>query len=168
MTADEIMAALRELARVLARRGIRGDLFVVGGAAIAIAYDGRRATRDVDAVFEPKMALYEAAREVAERLDLTEGWLNDAVKGYVDTIDPEAGVVLDEPSLRVCVASARQLLAMKLLAARPEQDGDDIRFLCGVLNITTAAEALEVVTDQYAAARLLPKTRFLLEEMLGR
>ncbi len=40
-------------------------MYVVGGAAIALAFDERRATRDIDAVFEPKAAVYEAADVVA-------------------------------------------------------------------------------------------------------
>jgi hypothetical protein len=152
---------------MLEKRGVRGDLYLVGGAALVIAYDARRATRDVDAIFEPKMAIYDAAREVAERLDLSEAWLNDAVKAYVEHIDPEATPVFDEPFLRVSAAPPRQLLAMKLLAARPEQDADDIRFLCGLLGITDARAALAVVAEVYPAGRLLPKTRFVVEEMFG-
>ncbi|MBV9142358.1 MAG: hypothetical protein JO115_15840 [Pseudonocardiales bacterium] len=37
----------------LARRGVVADLYVFGGAAMALAYDARRATRDIDAVFQP-------------------------------------------------------------------------------------------------------------------
>jgi hypothetical protein len=33
-----------------ARRGVVADLYVFGGAAMALAYDSRRATRDVDAL----------------------------------------------------------------------------------------------------------------------
>lgn len=33
-------------------------MFLVGGAAMALAYNARRATRDVDGVFEPKTAIY--------------------------------------------------------------------------------------------------------------
>jgi hypothetical protein len=36
----------------LARRGVIADIYVVGGAAMALAYDARRSTRDIDAVFE--------------------------------------------------------------------------------------------------------------------
>jgi len=48
-----------------------------------MAYDARRATRDIDAVFEPKTVIYEAAAEVAERRGLPPGWLNDAVKALL-------------------------------------------------------------------------------------
>jgi hypothetical protein len=41
--------AFRRLGDRLARRGIVGDLYVFGGAAMALAYDARRATRDIDA-----------------------------------------------------------------------------------------------------------------------
>ncbi|MDQ3677324.1 MAG: nucleotidyltransferase, partial [Actinomycetota bacterium] len=64
MDRDEIVAALAALGAALERRGIQGEMYVVGGAAIALAYDSRRSTRDIDAVFEPKAAVYEAAGEV--------------------------------------------------------------------------------------------------------
>jgi methylmalonyl-CoA mutase cobalamin-binding subunit len=76
MRRDEILSALQALAERLDARGIEGELYVVGGAAIAIAFDARRATRDVDAVFEPKRELYAAAEEVGVELGLPAGWLN--------------------------------------------------------------------------------------------
>jgi Nucleotidyltransferase of unknown function (DUF6036) len=167
LTAAQIMAAFERLAEVIAERGIRGDLFVVGGAAMAVAYQARTATKDVDAVFAPKTELYSAAEVVAGELGLPDGWLNDAVKAFVTRADPEAIPVLDRPSLRVTVASPRYLLAMKLLAGRPEQDADDIRFLAGLLRLTTSDEVLEVVTSVYPEARILPRTQFLVEELFG-
>ncbi|MCA1673021.1 MAG: hypothetical protein LC799_12770 [Actinobacteria bacterium] len=68
MDRDEIVAALTALGRRLDERGLVGDMYVVGGAAIALAFAARRSTRDVDAVFEPKMAIYEAAAEVSAEL----------------------------------------------------------------------------------------------------
>ena len=44
----------RQLGERLQRRGVVGDVCVIGGAAIALAYDARRATRDIDAVFLPR------------------------------------------------------------------------------------------------------------------
>jgi hypothetical protein len=78
MNRSEIVAALQALARRLEARGLEADLYVVGGAAIALAYDSRRATRDIDAVFVPKLEVYREAERVAEELGLPVGWLNDA------------------------------------------------------------------------------------------
>ncbi len=45
--------AFRRLGDRLARRGVVADLYVFGGAAMALAYDARRTTRDIDAIFQP-------------------------------------------------------------------------------------------------------------------
>lgn len=50
---DDIRALLDDLSQELAARGARAELFLVGGAALAVAYDATRATRDLDAVFIP-------------------------------------------------------------------------------------------------------------------
>lgn len=166
MDREQILEALRALAHVLNAQGIQGEMFLVGGAAIAVAYNARRATRDVDAIFEPKQIIYEAARVVAEERGLPENWLNDAVKLFLHGHDPEPTPVMDEPGLRVMAASPRYLLALKLLAARRE-DETDIRLLLNLLGIRTVDEAIEVVLSVYPEARLLPKTRFMLEEIFG-
>jgi hypothetical protein len=49
----ELERAFRALGDRLMRRGVVADLFVVGGAAMALAYDANRVTRDVDATFVP-------------------------------------------------------------------------------------------------------------------
>ena len=58
--ADDVLFGRAELERAftalgerLARRGVVADVFVVGGAAMAPAYDATRVTRDVDATFLP-------------------------------------------------------------------------------------------------------------------
>jgi hypothetical protein len=78
---DDIRGLLDDLNDELAVRGARADLFLVGGAAIAVAYDEARSTRDLDAVFLPTDVVREAAAAVAERRGLNVDWLNDAVKG---------------------------------------------------------------------------------------
>ena len=43
--------AFTALGERLVRRGVVADVFVVGGAAMALAYDATRVTRDVDSLF---------------------------------------------------------------------------------------------------------------------
>jgi len=163
---EQILRALIRLAAVLEARGVQGEVYLEDGAAIALAYDARRATRDVDAVFAPKQAVYEAAQVVAEELNLPENWLNDAVKLYLRGEDPEPLQPLDLPGLRVLVASPRYLLVLKLLASRRE-DEQDIRTLLNLLQIQSVDEALEVLLSVYPERQILPKTRFMLEEIFG-
>jgi Nucleotidyltransferase of unknown function (DUF6036) len=76
-------ALLDDLSQELAARGARAELFLVGGAALAVAYDATRATRDLDAVFVPSDVVRQAAIAVAGREGLADDWLNDAVKGFL-------------------------------------------------------------------------------------
>lgn len=166
MQRSEIVELLRLLAGRLARQGLEGEMYVVGGAAIALAFDERRSTRDVDAVFEPKHAIYDAAAEIANELGLPEGWLNDAVKGFVSGPDEGATPVLELPGLRVATASPRILLAMKVLAHRPGEDDADVRLLASQLGLTTAAAVLAVASEVYGD-RLDPAARFFVEELFA-
>jgi predicted nucleotidyltransferase len=162
---DAALHALEELASVLESRGIAGRMFVVGGAALALAFNARRTTRDIDAVFEPKSEVYGAAREVADRLNLPDDWLNDAVKSYIPGTDPDALPIFDRPGLTVSAASARFLLAMKLRAARVELDVDDIQFLANLLGLYSAEEILQVATERYDADDLPPRAKYLVQEL---
>jgi hypothetical protein len=75
-----IEEAFRRLGDRLARRGVVADLYVFGGAAMALAYDSRRATRDVDALFKPHGIVLEEALAVAAELDLPRWWLNEQAR----------------------------------------------------------------------------------------
>ena len=85
---EELLAALRLLDEELGAVGVRGEVFVVGGAAMALAYDARRATVDVDAIFVPAAEVRRAAARVAERLQIEEDWLNDGAKAFMPGSDP--------------------------------------------------------------------------------
>jgi hypothetical protein len=166
MDRNEIIAALTDLAAELHRRGASADMYVVGGAAIALAFDERRATRDIDAIFEPKNVVYEAAAVVAEQRGLPGGWLNDAVKGFLAGDDPAATPVFDLPGLRCVAASPRTLLALKVLAHRVGEDEEDLRLLAAELGLERADEILAVAEETFGD-RLDPAARFFVEEMFS-
>ncbi len=164
MDRGEIIAALTALAAELERRGVSAEMYIVGGAAIALAFDERRATRDINAVFEPKNVVYEAAAVVAEQLGLPAGWLNDAVKGFLEGDDPAAAPVLDLPGLRCLAASPETLLALKVLAHRVGEDEDDVRLLAAELGLERADQVLAIAERSYGD-RLAPAARFFVEEL---
>lgn len=167
LTRDEIITVLTALGQKLVQEGILGEMYLVDGAAMALAYDVVRVTRDVDAVFVPKHEIYRAARELAEELGLPQMWLGDAVKGFLAGKDRESIPVLEVPGLRVMAASPRHMLAMKCLAGRLE-DESDIRYLVGLLGTETFEAALALVESVYPQRPIPARARFLLEELLTR
>jgi hypothetical protein len=166
-TRAKILDALQALGDELTRQGVRGQIFIVGGAAMAIAYSTRRVTRDIDEVFEPKASIYEAAAKVAEELGLPEDWLNDAAKGFMPGEDEDPRPVPDVQGMEITTASPRYLLAMKLLAMRFGEDDEDIEVLIRECGLHSAQEALDLVEHMYTTQEPLLKTRLFLEELLG-
>lgn len=165
MDRDTILAALTALGVELQAKGIVADLYVVGGAAIALAYDERRSTRDVDAVFAPKTEVYRAAAAVADRLGLPPAWLNDAVKGFLQGPDRWPTELIELPGLRVEVASAQAVLVLKALAHRSGEDDEDLRLLAGQLRLD--ADGVLALVEETAGPRwLTPQVRFFVEAAL--
>jgi hypothetical protein len=167
-TRAEILKALQALGEELSSQGVRGEIFIVGGAAMAIAYSTRRVTKDIDAVFEPKSSIYEAAAKVAENLGLPEDWLNDAAKGFMPGEDDDPRPVSDIEGIEITTASPQYLLAMKLIAMRFGEDDEDIEILINECGLHSAQEALALLERIYPARDPLPKTRFFLEELFER
>lgn len=159
--------AFRRLGDRLARRGVVADLYVFGGAAMALAYDARRSTRDIDAVFQPHGVVLDEARAVAAELGLPQWWLNEQASAYVAPGgDINAPRVFDHPGLRVSAASPEHLLAMKVLAAR-RRDADDIRFLVKHLNLTTADDVLALCAEVFPDEEVPARARLVLEDAFG-
>ena len=153
----------------LAKSGADGELYLVGGAVMCLVFDARPSTKDVDAVFRPTRLVREAASRVAVKAGVSDRWLNDAVKGYLSPRG-QFDAYFDLPHLKVFVARPQYLLAMKCAAMRLGEefhDLDDVRYLLRHLDVRTPDEALAIVTDYFDEDRLLPKTRLILEELLG-
>jgi hypothetical protein len=163
-TRAKIVRALQALGEELGKRDVRGQIFIVGGAAIALAYSTRRVTKDVDAVFEPKTVIYEAAAKVAQDLGLPEDWLNDAAKAYMPGKDSDARPLPEVEGIEITTASPRYLLAMKLIAMRMGEDDHDIELLLGECGVTSVEGALDLLHSMYPTREASPKTRFFLEE----
>lgn len=169
LTRTDIRRLFELLDAELARANVTGEVYLVGGAVMCLALDARPATRDVDAFFRPARVIRLAAARVAAQANMPANWLNDAVKGFLSSrgdFDP----YLELPNLRVFVARPEYLLAMKCASMRLGEefhDLDDVRYLLRYLNVTTAEEALGIVTRYFDEDQLPPKSRLALEELLS-
>lgn len=169
LTRERILELFGELDDELRRSKVRGDVFIVGGAAMAVAYEARPATRDIDAIWHPSSEIREAAARIAARHDdLEPDWLNDGVKGFLPGDDTAPRVVYDGEALTVSAASPEYLLATKLLASRVSRDEDDILLLYDLSGLTSVDEGLDIVERYYPGRPVEAKVQFYLEELLAR
>lgn len=168
-----ILTALAALDQRLGTLGLTGEICLDGGGTMVLAFNARLSTRDLDAVFQPAELIRKAAVELGEELQLPPHWLNDGVKGW---LSPNGELTADDlpqfEHLKLTRPKKPYLLAMKCLAARAgglETQGDkaDIVYLVKALRLRTAEEVLEIVERYYPANRILPKTRFFIEEVLN-
>ena len=164
MTKAEITQYLSELNDDLSAINVKGEICLYGGAVMAVAYDARPDTDDVDAVFKPPDEIRKAIARIAARHSLPPDWMNDAVKGFL--VPHQQRILIDLPNLSVFIPEPDYLLAMKAISARPDTvDADDVEFLIGRLNITSPQEVFAIVEKYYARRRIKPATQFFIEEL---
>ena len=168
LSARDIRRLFELLNAELRRRETVGELFLVGGAVMGLAYAARSSTQDVDALFTPAREVRLAAAQVALQAGLPSDWLNDGVKRFLSD-SGEFDPFLDLDHLHVMVARADYLLAMKCLALRigPEfHDEDDIRYLLRHLDIGSYTQAITTLGRFYPLERFPQKTLYALQEIL--
>lgn len=164
----DLQRAFSALAAKLQHSGVVGQVHVVGGAAMLLAYDSRVTTRDIDALFSPDAPMLKAIREVAEEMGWPRTWLNNQASSYVSRTPGEGSPVFDHPFLHVVATPAEHLLAMKVIAARGVRDGEDIRLLLDRLRITTAAGVWGIVARYFPDETITGRSRLLVEDLLNR
>ena len=174
-----ILDAFDRLGRLAWAAGKTVEIAVYGGSALMLSFDWRKATKDVDGVYEADRAVVrELAARIAQERNWPMDWLNDGVKGFLSERDGEAAVKrlsgefpsAREPGLRIFVPTTEYMFAMKCRAMRlggVEGGGDvnDIRRLAYELGLTSSAAALTLIETFYPGSQLLPRVRFGVEEI---
>ncbi|MDQ3538323.1 MAG: hypothetical protein M3415_05965 [Actinomycetota bacterium] len=74
--------------------------------------------------------------------------------------------MFDHPHLRVQAASARHLVAMKSLAGR-QQDLEDLGTLVAQLDLKSADEVLEIISEVFPSEELSDRRRLRIEDMFS-
>lgn len=174
-------AILRGLRKIDARAKAAGmvvDLSVYGGAALALAFNLRETTRDVDAVVRGAPDFLRAAvADIAREEGWPPAWLNDGVKGFVAEREKmelmEAFQSGAGGGLRLYTPAPEYLFAMKCMAMRAMDfegghDVADIDALADLADVRDVESALSLVEAFYPASRIPPKVRFGVEEIMER
>ncbi len=166
MDKNKIRDLLTELGRRLLAEDVLGEIGIVGGAAMLLAFDSRKATRDIDAIFKPSTTIRSCAKQMAFDYNLSDDWLNDGVKGFLPGNPKNRSEVLILPGIKVWVPEPEYLLAMKVISARVDtSDGDDIKFLINHLHLKNPAQVFEIVCGYYSENEIPAKARFFIEEL---
>ena len=149
---DMLIQGFTEMGDYIYNRWGSGEIYLVGGAAVAMAYNHDRLTRDADGRIEDnnfRWHVFQAAQDVAARNGWDRDWFNEGpLQAIPVDPDPDAIVVLEHPGLTVRVASPKIMLAMKGLAAR-DKDIEDLSVLIPLMNINTINELLALIKDIY-------------------
>lgn len=146
---NTVTELLTELGTRLAAHHVAGRIYVVGGAVMALEWDARRSTRDIDALLDPPTTIKDVAAQLAAERALPPEWLSDAVTLFLPPGPPPTGRVLGRfGALDIVIAPAEHLLAMKMAAFR-HSDLSDLRLLIHHLGLTNADAIADVCESVY-------------------
>jgi hypothetical protein len=166
MRRDELLKYLEILGGELEKASLHGEVIITGGAAMCLVHSARDATKDIDALYEPKNEINALVEKIANEHGLPSNWLNDSVKGFMNG-NMESAEFMRTGNLKISAVTPEYLLAMKLMSSRVEgQDYGDIKFLMRELNIRTFEDAEAVIKHFFPLNRVLPKTGYVIEQFL--
>lgn len=168
-TKKKIIHLLGLLSQELEKQDLKGEILIVGGSAMVIAFKARISTKDVDAIFEPKSKIYEISHRIARSQNLPENWLNDAVKGFMSE-KAEYRIFLDLPALKVYIPIPGYIFAMKAISMRiapDSSDVEDLKLLIGILKIKALNEGIDIIKQYYPENLIPQRTYYALDEIIN-
>jgi hypothetical protein len=120
----EILNLLREFDSLIKKPV---TIIICGGAAGILEHGFNRGTLDIDIIHSlPRLIELEDIRKmIADQYDLSDQWLNDGAKGFIDYLPDDfqsrlIPVKIKFKKLNASVLGKADLLVMKLAAFRPE------------------------------------------------
>lgn len=167
----KLLAIFQFLNERLKENQLHLELTIYGGSIMTLVYDNRPAAKDIACVFSKtnEKLLDEILNLTQFAFDLSQDWINEEVKEPLEAfLKQDTETFRAYSNLKVLKPVARQLLAMKLLAARPKpaKDFADPAILCKDLNIKTKSELLDLFTH-YLPRTLLGERQQQFIKYLG-
>jgi len=168
-TGEELSAALGKLVAQLVEKEIETDIYVVGGAAFLLRQIARRSTVDVDAKLTSSELVLEVAKDLGIQNGWAPNWFNNAARIFVpfDTDYSAWELYATSGQVNVYLAPFEDLLIMKLNAARPNRDDEDLRFLIEHFEFQTVDEISYVYETRCPGDTLSTKAIQLVTQLLN-
>ncbi len=170
LTKARLLELFDRLNEKLRQADQHGEVYIVGGAMMALAHDAKRVTADIDShIRQGREALTKAVAEIADEEGLSRHWLNEAVTLRHLPEDPDRGArrVYDNTHLTIEGASTSRMIAMKLHAGRPP-DLADLDILLEEAGVKTRQEAVRVHALTYGTEPMAAEADLYLIERDGR
>lgn len=169
LTKEQIEQYLSEINHRLAKQGAAGEVVLCGGAVMALVYDARQSTKDIDALFAPAAVIRDIAKDMAEEYGLEGDWFNDAAKGFIDTSRMSFTNVRKYSNLTVRRPGDEEMLALKLASAREDsKDAEDAFFLMNLVGPESIDDVYAIIERFMPAPRLTPLAGFFAQEIYSR
>jgi hypothetical protein len=166
---EEILENLELVNEELKKLEMYGEIIITDGVSMCLVFSARSATKDIDAIYEPKAVINDIAAKIALQKGMPKSWLNDSVNGFMNANAYEKKMQIKSYSnLKLYSVMPEYLLAMKLMASRMDSETDkkDIILLMKHLGIDTNEKANQIIESAFKTDYILPKTRYVIEECL--
>jgi len=147
LTKELFLEILECLDEKLRENKLELTLNIYGGTVMMACFDVRPATKDIEALFETSPQINNILLDIAETYNLNKDWINQDIKEPLKYLKTENLMEIYKfTNLKVFAPSAEQMLAMKILSARPEpyKDFDDAEFLINYLEITALKDVIDI------------------------
>lgn len=146
---NDLVVLLNKLITRLNQLDIEGTFRIVGGVAISLQHADREPTLDIDADFkssnDTQNEIQQVIAEIADSEGLSPNWLNDFAMVFLPRQTKDDWIEFRQSGgIRVVIASAPLLLAMKMQAVRGERDAADILALLPLCRVSTLADAIAI------------------------
>lgn len=148
MDPEEVRRLLDVLTQRLTDEGIGAQVHVIGGSAMALLFPDDAETRfttDIDAAVAPRPAVLRVVEKIADEMGLSPTWLNANGTSFIPPRSQNTGA---PTGVTVTIATAEELIAMKLAASR-EQDLFDLGILARHEGITDPQRLVDIAFAAY-------------------
>lgn len=165
ITKELFLEILDVLDEKLEENRLELTLNIYGGTVMMACFDARPATKDVDALFETSPIINNILADIAETYGLHKDWINKDIKEPLKYIKQEnLKEIYQFKNLKVLAPSAKQMLAMKILSARPEpyRDFEDAKSLIKFLKIENLEQVMNIFDTYFGRKYLRDRQKMFL------